>query len=117
MQGDLFMYGTGIGTTNYNRLNVTNTGLGGAIHFDSQVAGTNSAANPFLFQSNGVTVMTVNLTNGILNEAVGWYRGYGSPEGVVTAEIGSFYSRRDGGAGTSWYVKESGTGNTGWVAK
>lgn len=43
--------------------------------------------------------------------------GAGSPEGVVTAPIGAFYSRTDGGAGTSFYVKESGTGNTGWVAK
>jgi len=43
--------------------------------------------------------------------------GAGSPEGVVTAGIGSTYRRRDGGAGTSFYVKESGTGNTGWVAK
>lgn len=43
--------------------------------------------------------------------------GSGSPEGVVTAGIGSTYRRTDGGAGTSFYVKESGTGNTGWVAK
>lgn len=43
--------------------------------------------------------------------------GAGSPEGVVTALIGSQYIRRDGGAGTSFYVKESGTGNTGWMAK
>lgn len=43
--------------------------------------------------------------------------GAGSPEGVVTANPGSHYMRTDGGAGTSFYVKESGTGNTGWVAK
>jgi hypothetical protein len=43
--------------------------------------------------------------------------GTGSPEGVVTSDIGSMYLREDGGAGTTLYVKESGTGNTGWVAK
>jgi hypothetical protein len=43
--------------------------------------------------------------------------GSGSPEGVVTAIVGSFYLRTDGGAATSIYIKESGTGNTGWVAK
>jgi hypothetical protein len=43
--------------------------------------------------------------------------GAGAPEDVVTARIGSLYLRTDGGAGTSFYVKESGTGNTGWVAK
>lgn len=43
--------------------------------------------------------------------------GAGTPEGVVTAPVGSTYQRTDGGAGTSFYVKESGTGNNGWVAK
>lgn len=43
--------------------------------------------------------------------------GSGTPEGVVTAPVGAIYSRTNGGAGTSLYVKESGTGNTGWVAK
>jgi len=43
--------------------------------------------------------------------------GSGTPEGAVTAGVGSTYHRSDGGAGTSYYVKESGTGNTGWVAK
>lgn len=43
--------------------------------------------------------------------------GWGTPEGVVTAGIGSVFLRRDGGASTTWYVKESGTGNTGWAAK
>jgi len=45
------------------------------------------------------------------------YFGYGSPESVVSAGIGSIYMRKDGGASTSIYVKESGTGATGWVAK
>ena len=43
--------------------------------------------------------------------------GAGSPEGVLTAQIGSIYMRTDGGALTTLYVKETGTGNTGWVAK
>jgi len=43
--------------------------------------------------------------------------GTGSPEGVVTANVGSQFMRTDGGANTTLYVKESGTGNTGWVAK
>lgn len=43
--------------------------------------------------------------------------GTGSPEGVKTASVGSLYLRTDGGASTTLYVKESGAGNTGWVAK
>ncbi len=49
--------------------------------------------------------------------AVFWSYGSGTPEGSVTAAVGAIYSRTDGGAGTSFYVKEAGTGNTGWVAK
>lgn len=45
------------------------------------------------------------------------YSGSSTPEGTVVAAVGSLYLRSDGGAGTSLYVKESGTGNTGWVAK
>jgi hypothetical protein len=43
--------------------------------------------------------------------------GTGSPESVQVAGVGSIYQRTDGGASTSLYVKESGTGATGWVAK
>ena len=46
-----------------------------------------------------------------------WTAGPGSPEGGVTAVVGSMRTRTDGGANTTLYVKESGTGNTGWVAK
>lgn len=43
--------------------------------------------------------------------------GTGTPEAAVTAPVGSLYFRTNGGASTTLYVKESGTGNTGWVAK
>ncbi|BEV02194.1 hypothetical protein [Novosphingobium olei] len=43
--------------------------------------------------------------------------GTGSPAGVVSAPVGSLYTRSDGGAGSTLYVKESGTGSSGWVAK
>jgi hypothetical protein len=46
-----------------------------------------------------------------------WTSGAGTPEGSVSASVGSLYTRTDGGASTTLYVKESGTGNTGWVAK
>lgn len=45
------------------------------------------------------------------------YSGYGSPLNVVAAPVGSLYLRQDGGASTTLYVKETGTGNTGWTAK
>lgn len=48
---------------------------------------------------------------------LGLLSGEGTPEGVITARVGTLYRRLDGGAGTTLYVKESGTGNTGWIAK
>lgn len=55
---------------------------------------------------------TITMPGGIT-----WTVGTGSPEGVVTAPVGSFFSRSDGGVSTTLYVKQSGTGNTGWVGK
>jgi len=45
------------------------------------------------------------------------HSGSGSPEGSVTAPTGSLYMNTSGGSGTTLYVKESGSGNTGWVGK
>jgi hypothetical protein len=45
------------------------------------------------------------------------FAGTGSPESSVSATVGSIFLRTDGGTGTTLYVKESGTGTTGWVAK
>lgn len=45
------------------------------------------------------------------------FSGTGTPEAAVTAPVGSIFLRTDGGAATSLYVKETGSGNTGWVGK
>lgn len=42
--------------------------------------------------------------------------GAGTPEAAITAPVGSTYHRTDGAAATTLYVKETGAGNTGWVA-
>jgi len=73
--------------------------------------------------AQNVTVTSGNLVIGTAGKGISlpggitWTSGAGSPEGVVTAPVGSLYSRSDGGAGTSLYVKESGSSNTGWVGK
>lgn len=52
-----------------------------------------------------------------LRESLRLLTGTGTPEGAVTAGVGTLFLRTDGGTSTTLYVKESGTGNTGWVAK
>jgi hypothetical protein len=71
-------------------------------------------------QVSGETITPAAVISDSVTLGVGgpsWTNGTGSPEGVVTAPVGSLYSRTDGGADTTLYVKESGTGNTGWIAK
>jgi hypothetical protein len=42
--------------------------------------------------------------------------GHGSPQNVVTAPPGSDYRNLDGGVGTTFWIKQTGTGSSGWVA-
>lgn len=52
-----------------------------------------------------------------LAEKLQWFQGTGTPLGNVTASVGAMFLRTDGGANTVLYIKESGTGTAGWVAK
>jgi hypothetical protein len=56
------------------------------------------------------------LTYGVNNACV-IRSGAGTPESAVTGNVCDLYLRTDGGANTTLYIKESGTGNTGWIAK
>lgn len=46
-----------------------------------------------------------------------WTSGVGSPEGALSAPVGSLYTRSDGGVNATLYVKERGSQSTGWIAK
>lgn len=72
----------------------------------------------FIDQTTSTIRFSIDLTTAklILNETVSINIGTGSPEGVVTAVVGSSYYRTDGAAGTTHYKKTTGTGNTGWTA-
>jgi hypothetical protein len=61
-----------------------------------------------LDRSGGSDVYTQRVMTNVIE-------GTGSPEGAVTARVGTYYANRSGGAGVSLWVKESGTGNTGWA--
>ncbi len=58
-----------------------------------------------------IRLTTDSETTGCL-EAIG----RNTPEGVTTAPPGSTFRNLNGGVGTSFYVKRTGTGNTGWFA-
>jgi len=74
----------------------------------------NQAGDGVVNTVSGLTTGTWLVNDGLVQE----WAGFGTPEAVVVAPIGSTYRRLNGGAATSYYVKESGAGlNTGWVAK
>lgn len=69
------------------------------------LGGTSLRFNNMYAGSYRFTSTTQFITNGV-----------GTPEGAITASVGSVFLRVDGSTGTVLYVKESGTGNTGWTA-
>lgn len=101
----------------------TVSGTNPVMKFDTRLTSAAAIANriAYSFESGGVGKVRFSgdgaISPGGVDVTVKWTSGAGSPEGVVTGAIGSLYTRTDGGASTTLYIKESGTGNTGWVAK
>jgi hypothetical protein len=88
--------------------------------------GGGSFTGQLLYGNNNLngSVGNINRVGTTTALRVGWnagtfgpnlWNGTGSPEGVVTARIGSMYLRDDGGQATAIYYKEILTGNTGWM--
>lgn len=79
---------------------------------------TDVTVGPHTFASHVQTKLSLAIpvkTGGIGDAGTSEWTGPGTPEGVVTANAGSTYVRTDGTSGTTLYIKESGTGNTGWI--
>lgn len=110
-------------------INITNTCLRvvidgvflrGGVGMTIQAGITDLTIANVVHDGSSGTKMNVNSSPYKVGGATGYgqqWRCTGTPEGQVTAPVGSTALRSDGGAGTTFYVKESGTGNTGWVAK
>ena len=65
--------------------------------------------------SDNVVEIGTNPSSLTLGGAVTITTGSGSPNGSVTANIGSLYLRTDSNAEGNLYTKTSTTGNTGWT--
>lgn len=112
------------GVTLYGVVTVGNAGSGctNGVNFQGNVARFGDMP---CVQGNGFVGATTQVNRGVLTYyqtggtrgGVGEFLCNGTPEAVIAAPVGSQCQRSDGGAGTSLYVKESGTGNTGWAGK
>ncbi|MBN9484686.1 MAG: hypothetical protein BGO70_06810 [Bacteroidetes bacterium 43-93] len=88
--------------------------------FNVSVGATNNSDGGFKFDVGGTCRVqgdfTIKTKAFISNTTAFLSAGTGSPNAVISAPVGSVYTRTDGSSGATFYVKESGTGNTGWVA-
>lgn len=111
LAADKFLYfGSDYIRTNGARL-MTITSFNGIYIPDAVGVGVTPSA--YKFEVSGTAKISGVLTLGSITVTTGT----GTPEGAVTAVVGSLFIRTDGGTTTTFYVKETGTGNTGWVAK
>jgi hypothetical protein len=108
-------YSGAIYATEYGGITLATSNTFGGTYTSSLTLANGSSADVTVNKGNLVVATAgkgIQLPGGIT-----WTSGSGSPEGVVTAPVGSLYSRSDGGVLTSLYVKQSGSGNTGWAGK
>jgi hypothetical protein len=68
------------------------------------------------FRSGTNALTAIEIVGGSVGSPV-VIRGVGNPENNVVANIGTLYLRSDDNTESTLYIKESGVGNTGWVAK
>lgn len=92
----------------------SSTNRGSYARIETTPFGSTSRSTFYTFGNDGTITVPKGIAYGLATRVD--YYGSGSPEGVVTADISSTWRRTDGGASTTFYVKESGSGNTGWVA-
>lgn len=98
----------------------------GGIDAISVALGKSGAPTTTLGTHNFDEAVTMDTTLGVTGVATAasfalagnptWSSGTGTPEAAVTAVIGSIFSQTDGTTDTALWRKESGAGNTGWVA-
>lgn len=113
--GALFFNAAEAGEIQFGTSNTIRIGLSSSGHLYSvvdQAYNIGTLANRFNIFIGASLNLGTSASNGVIVRT-----GTGSPEGVVSANMGSLYLNLSGGASTTLYVKQTGTGNTGWIGK
>jgi hypothetical protein len=108
-----------LGAATFNYLFATNNNLSRAgVNANSSVWTAEGLAviGTTVISANNINPATIGLEFSVLDQGsnIKVQYGTGTPEGSVTANVGSLFINKSGGAGTTLYVKQTGTGNTGW---
>ena len=115
-----------LGDTGTEYMTRTYSGSSSEVMFKERYFGNGDVRLESIDRADSVTVLaTVGLdeSRGSLfygggTDIVAQLTGTATPEGAVIGNIGDTFINKSGGAGTTLYVKESGSGtNTGWVGK
>lgn len=106
------------------QFNITNYAGTAGVGFDFATDGTLKIRNRAQNADAAIAVSTVSASGNVAGASyvrtadagrfITW--GTGSPEGVLVGSVGAVFLRTDGGAATTMYIKQTGTGNTGWTA-
>jgi hypothetical protein len=111
-----YVFQTGAGSTKMVIQNSGLVSLAGTTNAFPALKRSSTTLAVRLADDSGDAPMTAS-TLGVGGAACKIRSGSGSPEAAVTGNVCDLYLRTDGGPGTTMYVKESGTGDTGWVGK
>lgn len=111
------IYSAGVRTFNY--LFATNNNISRAgLNTNSSAWSAEGAAviGTTVISANNVNPAALGLQYSVIDQGsnIRVEYGTGTPEASITANIGSLFINKSGGSGTTLYVKQSGTGNTGW---
>tara|TARA_Y100000592_G_scaffold95425_1_gene161914 strand:- start:1511 stop:3565 length:2055 start_codon:yes stop_codon:yes gene_type:complete len=122
--GHFLQANVGANITNFTFVNNTLIGDGAQIR-GAYIDPSNTFTN-FFDSGNNLSITTPTSISSTGTQPTYWItegniynplklKGTSSPEGVITANIGTMFINLSGGANTTLFIKESGTGNTGWV--
>lgn len=84
------------------------------------IQATGSCSNINMIGNKSLGTAATHNNQGTGNSSVVVFGGSGAPtssSNAIGAPVGSLYTRVDGAANTSLYIKESGTSSAGWIAK
>lgn len=87
---------------------------GGNIRITPGQGSGGGADGDVILDGDGTVTGDLTVTGSLVYDFI--RRGTGTPEGVITAAIGTVFQRLDGSSGNTLYFKQAnGGGNTGWV--